>query len=202
MAKQQRAASESKASVGRLLKPLVCPCRAQAAGLADLGCLLAALLTERDPLRGRSVGADAGLRIAALIGEAPSGSDVDLEVARRVTMAARQLAGQLAALRSQDAVDEMAAGADPRLATSNAAQSRSPWGLRRLPAMQIGPSVTYQRRRCWGCCSPWRTRSALRRNDPAQTPRRRSFLHLAAVPACLVTLQPWDSAWHVACPAA
>jgi hypothetical protein len=80
---------------------------AQGAGLGEMGCLLAALLTERDPIRGRKFGAELSLRVRALMGDTPAGAEVDRGVVQRVAMAAQQLYGQLQNLDASCAADSL-----------------------------------------------------------------------------------------------
>jgi len=71
-------------------------------GLGELGCAIAALLSERDPLRGEAGPADPDLRsrLDALRGRPlPPGETADRGALRRIERVARQLAGQLARLR-------------------------------------------------------------------------------------------------------
>ena len=69
--------------------------RAHAAGLSDVGCLLGALLAERDPLQGNRNGADVGIRLQAIAGQCPAGVDVNRGAVQRILMGARQLSDQL-----------------------------------------------------------------------------------------------------------
>jgi ATP-dependent helicase HrpB len=76
--------------------------RAQALGLGELGCAIAALLSERDPLRGAAGPADPDLRsrLDALHGRPlPPGESADRGTLQRIERVARQLERQLARRR-------------------------------------------------------------------------------------------------------
>ncbi len=86
-------------------------------GEAELACRIAALLEERDPLRGRDAPADIGLRLAAIAGEA---TDADLAALRRIREGAGQYRRRLgigaASKPSGDAGRLLAAGFPDRIA--------------------------------------------------------------------------------------
>jgi len=80
--------------------------RAGELGLGPLGCEIAAILSERDPLRGRGgpVDPDLGLRVGALHGQAlPPGVAADPAALRRIERVARQLQRALARCQPQGA---------------------------------------------------------------------------------------------------
>jgi ATP-dependent helicase HrpB len=80
---------------------------ADALGLGGLACDLAALLGERDILRGHAPDADLRLRVAMLRegGSVPGGAEVDRDALRRARAEARHWRGRLRALHGHDDVD-------------------------------------------------------------------------------------------------
>ncbi|GBF89428.1 ATP-dependent helicase [Raphidocelis subcapitata] len=86
--------------------------RAREMGCAELGCVVASLLSERDILRGSGGGppsADIALRLSALAGEGPA--IADRAGAMRVLQAARQMLRQLPAAASAPDAPEASADA-------------------------------------------------------------------------------------------
>ncbi|KAK9812634.1 hypothetical protein WJX72_000985 [[Myrmecia] bisecta] len=100
--------------------------KAAALGCPMLGCMLAALISERDVLRGRSVGADIRIRLDAIAaGVSNSTEDLDRGAAYRVLQTARQLSSQLRSASDPDDSPSSAAGAGDESDPSMAAGSDS-----------------------------------------------------------------------------